>query len=96
MIGPGVKFNRPEPCPSMKIQVKIPSVEPSPSALINAALMGRTSEPNVKNISKVVSRMTDTTISGRRSSNASTLSCSMAGVPPTSTVVPSGQSADRR
>ena len=96
MIGPGVKFMKLEPCPSMKIQVRMPSVAPRPSAVISTALIGRTRDPNARNISTVVSSTTSVTISGRLPSSAAIESCSIAGVPPTSMVTPSGSSIERR
>ncbi|SLI24494.1 Uncharacterised protein [Mycobacteroides abscessus subsp. abscessus] len=83
MIGCGVKFSRPDPCPSTKIQVRMPSVEPRPSALIKAALIGSTSEPKVRNISSVVTNSTSAIINGMRSSRASMLSFWIVGCPPT-------------
>ncbi len=58
--GVAVKFSTPDPCPSTKIQVRMPIVDPSVSALITAALIGSTTEPNARNINSVVvvSRMT--------------------------------------
>ena len=52
--GVAVKFSHREKCPSTKIHVKMPSVDPSVSALMTAALMGSTSDPNARNISSVV------------------------------------------
>ncbi len=96
VIGPGVKPSASAPWPSMKIHVRMPSVEPRPSALISTALMGSTIEPNARNISSVVTIRTEATIRGRLSSSALMLSCSIAGVPPTRTWTPSGTGIERR
>ena len=58
-------------------------VEPSVSALISAALIGNTSEPNARNIRIVVVVINSSTISGSFEYRLWMLSCSNAGVPPT-------------
>ena len=73
----------PEPCPSTNIQVSTPIVDPSVSALINAALIGSTSEPKARNIRMVVVVISSSTISGSLANRLWMLSCSRAGVPPT-------------
>ena len=73
----------PEPWPSTNIQVSTPIVEPNVSALIRAALIGSTSDPNARNIRIVVVVISSRTISGSFENNEWMLSCSSAGVPPT-------------
>ncbi|CAM4449049.1 hypothetical protein NONI108955_29420 [Nocardia ninae] len=96
VIGCGVKFSSVAPWPSMKIQVRIPRVEPRPSALIKAALIGSTSDPKVRNISTVVTSTTRVTIHGIRERRVSTLSFCRAGIPPTSIRTESGCGRSRR
>ena len=81
--GVGVKFSTLEKCPSTKIQVRMPIVEPSVSALITAALIGNTTDPNARNINSMVAPSSRTSISGALSNRLWMLSCSRAGVPPT-------------
>jgi len=88
--GAGVKFSRLAKCPSTKIQVRMPSVDPSVSALITAALIGSTTDPNARNISSIVVLSSTTAISGALSDKLWMLSCSSAGTPPTRTVSPLG------
>ncbi len=81
--GVGVKFRTPDKCPSTKIQVRMPIVEPSVSALISTALTGSTTDPKARNISSSVAPSNSTSISGALSNRLWMLSCSSAGVPPT-------------
>ena len=74
----------------------MPIVEPSVRALISAALIGSTTDPNARNISTVVVVMSSSTISGNLSNRLWMLSCSSAGVPPTDTVRPRGGDSARR
>ena len=53
------------------------------SALISAALIGNTSDPNARNIRIVVVVINSSTISGSLANRLWMLSCSSAGVPPT-------------
>ena len=93
--GVGVKFSQLEKCPSTKIQVRMPSVEPRVSALITAALIGSTTDPNARNINSIVVLSSTTNISGALSNKLWMLSCSSAGTPPTRTVSPLGGDIDR-
>ncbi len=68
----------------------MPIVDPSVSALINAALIGSTMEPNARNIRTVVVTISTSTISGSLSNRLWMLSCSSAGVPPTDIWTPRG------
>ncbi len=74
----------------------MPIVEPSVSALINAALMGSTTDPNARNISTVVVMTRTVTISGSLENRLWIESCSSAGVPPTNTWMPCGGCSARR
>ena len=56
--GPGVKPSRLAPWPSTKIQVRMPSVAPSPSMFMRAALIGSTRDPNARNMRIVVASST--------------------------------------
>src|ERR1700756_5192691 len=94
--GVGVKFSHFEKCPSTKIHVRMPMVEPSVSALITAALIGNTIDPNARNINSIVEPRSNTSINGALSKQARMLSCSRPGVPPTNTVTPLGGVIDRR
>ena len=58
-------------------------VEPSVSALIRAALIGSTRDPNARNIRIVVVVISSSTINGSLANRLWMLSCSSAGVPPT-------------
>src|ERR1700694_2808650 len=93
--GVGVKFSQREKCPSTNIHVSTPSVEPSVSALITAALIGSTSEPNARNINSVVVVIRMTAIRGSLANMLWILSCSSAGEPPTHKVRPRGGGIDR-
>ena len=95
MSGVGVKFRNFEKCPSTKIQVKIPIVEPRVNALITAALIGSTTDPNAKNINSIVVVSRTTNISGALSNKLWMLSCSRAGTPPISRLNPLGGVIDR-
>ena len=88
--GVGVKLSCFAKCPSTKIHVRMPIVEPSVSALITAALMGSTTDPNARNINSMVVPMRTTSINPALSNKAWMLSCSSAGVPPTRSVRPLG------
>ena len=66
-------------------------VDPSVSALISAALIGSTNDPNARNIRIVVVVIRISTISGTLSSRLWILSCSSAGVPPTQMVYALGR-----
>lgn len=68
----------------------MPIVEPRVNALINAALIGNTTDPNARNIRIVVVTISTVTISGSLSNRLWMLSCSKAGVPPTDSVMPRG------
>ena len=57
-------------------------MDPSVSALITAALIGNTTDPNARNINSVVAVSKRTSISGALSNRLWMLSCSSAGVPP--------------
>ena len=70
-------------------------VEPRVSALISAALMGSTSDPNARNIRIVVVVINSSTISGSFANRLWILSCSRAGVPPTYNVTPFGGVIER-
>ncbi|PQM46107.1 hypothetical protein C1Y40_03728 [Mycobacterium talmoniae] len=94
--GVGVKFSKPAPCPSTKIHVKMPIVDPSVNALITDALSGSTTDPNARNINSVVVVSMITSISGPCADRAWMLSCSSAGVPPTSRRSPLGAGIARR
>ena len=61
----------------------MPRVDPSPSAETSAALMGNTTEPNARNMSRLVTRISSATIRGRSSRSALIESCVRAGVPAT-------------
>ncbi len=61
----------------------MPIVDPRVSALISAALIGSTSEPNARNIRTVVVEINSSTISGSLEYRLWMESCSSAGVPPT-------------
>ncbi len=82
-IGPGVKFAMSEPWPSTKIHVRMPRVAPRPSAVISAALIGRISDPNARNISRPVISTSSTVISGSLLISASIESWVRVGVPAT-------------
>ena len=71
-------------------------VAPRPRTVMSTALIGSTSDPNVRNISIVTMNTTSTAISGSLSMSALIESCSIAGVPPIMTVAPSGTSMLRR
>ncbi|CAM4438801.1 hypothetical protein MYBA111488_20505 [Mycobacterium basiliense] len=88
--GVAVKFSTPDPCPSTNIHVKMPMVDPSVSALITAALIGSTTEPNARNISNVVVVSRMTSMAGMLSNRLWIESCSSAGVPPTYMSIPLG------
>ena len=64
MSGVAVKLSKLEPWPSTKIHVKMPSVDPSVSALITVALMGNTIDPNARNIRSVVVDIRISSMSG--------------------------------
>ena len=65
------------------------------SALINAALIGSTNEPNARNIRMVVVMINSSTISGNFENRLWMLSCSNAGVPPAYNCTPLGGVMDR-
>src|SRR6516164_7719941 len=88
--GVGVKFSHVAKCPSTKIHVRMPMVDPSVSALITAALMGNTIDPKARNISSMVVVTRTTSISGALANKAWMLSCSRAG-----TADPDGQPLGR-
>ncbi len=90
MSGVGVKFSHVEKCPSTKIHVRMPSVDPSVSALITVALIGNTTDPNARNINSMVALSNRTSIRGALSNKLWMLSCSRAGVPPTRRLRPFG------
>ena len=83
--GCGVKLSKCEKWPSTNIHVSTPIVEPRVSALISAALIGSTRDPNARNIRMVVVVISSTTINGSLPNRLWMLSCSRAGVPPTDT-----------
>ncbi|SHW70670.1 Uncharacterised protein [Mycobacteroides abscessus subsp. abscessus] len=93
--GVGVKFSHFEKWPSTNIHVRMPIVEPRPRALMTAALMGSTSEPNARNIRIVVTLIKTTITKGSLSKTVSMESCSSAGVPPTYIVTPLGTGISR-
>ncbi|CNK54013.1 Uncharacterised protein [Mycobacterium tuberculosis] len=62
--GVGVKFRYVAKCPSTKIHVRMPRVDPIVSTLITAALIGNTNDPNARNISSMVVLISTTAISG--------------------------------
>lgn len=59
-----MKFSHVEKWPSTKIHVRIPRVDPRVSALINAALIGNTTDPNARNISNRLALSNRTSING--------------------------------
>ncbi len=93
--GVGVKFRKLDPCPSTKIQVRMPSVDPRVSALITAALIGSTTDPNTRNINSVVVVSRMTIISGNLWNSDEMESCSSAGTPPTDSDTPWGSGMAR-
>ena len=73
----------------------MPRVDPSVSALMTAALIGRTTEPNARNISSRVVLNSRVSINGALANRLWIESCSKAGVPPTSTLTPLGGVIER-